>query len=121
MAEAVNEVPQTSEPLVGSAPRHEPAPVAEAAVTPAPASLRIEWPSDLVQIETDPQKARAAAAAAEEPEPVSRPRRIRPIPVRVPDEPLVQVETRKREAPVDAATPSATGDQREAADTLGHA
>jgi hypothetical protein len=68
-----------------------------------------------VQIETDPQKAREAAAHVE-PEPTPRPRRVRPAPLREPEEPLVQVETRRREMPVDAYATSA----RETANTMGH-
>jgi hypothetical protein len=75
-----------------------PAPALEAQAPAAP-PLQLEWPSDLVQIETDPQKARVAASPAEEVvEP--RPRRQRPAPVTESSEPLVQVETRRPEATV---------------------
>jgi len=111
--EAVSDIPQYATPLVGSAPRHEPTPASPAPVAAAP--LKLEWPADLVQIETDPQKARDAAAHVE-PEPAPGARRVRPAPMREPEEPLVQVETRTREMPVDAYSASA----RETANTAGH-
>ena len=44
----------------------QPQPQPEARPEPQPQpALKLEWPSDLVQIETDPTKARAAAEAAE--------------------------------------------------------
>jgi ribonuclease E len=57
--------------------------------------IRIEWPSDLQQVESDPEKVRAAQMTLSEPdrtEPV-RPRRVRPPRAPVSEEPLVQVET----------------------------
>jgi hypothetical protein len=54
-------------------------------------ALRLDWPSDLVQIETDPQKVRPGAVAEEE---APRPRRARRPPPPISDEPLIQVETR---------------------------
>ena len=72
-----------------------PPPIAEPAPAPAAPALKLEWPSDLVQIETDPHK--ASTAAVEETSPAPRPRRVRPAPVPVPDEPLQQVETRRSE------------------------
>jgi ribonuclease E len=112
-AEAVSDIPQYATPLVGSAPRHEPTPASPPALAAAP--LKLEWPADLVQIETDPQKARDAAAHAE-PEPAPRARRVRPARTPESEEPLVQVETRRREMPVDAYAASA----REPANTMGH-
>jgi hypothetical protein len=112
--EEISDVPQYATPLVGSAPRHEPAVESPPAAVEA-APLKLEWPADLVQIETDPQKARDAATYVE-PEPDPRPRRIRVAPVSETDEPLVQVETRRREIPVDPYAASA----REPANTVGH-
>jgi len=60
----------------------------------APPPLKLEWPSDLVQIETDPQKV-AAVAESPQSEGSPVPGRVRPTPPPVSsDEPLVQVETR---------------------------
>ena len=78
--ERVNEMPQTT------AAASEPPPL--------PPSLKLEWPSDLVQIETDAQKARSALAPQEEERVAPHPRRVRPAPLPAPNEPLVQVETR---------------------------
>ena len=84
-----------AEPVVSTEP--EPAPRAIEPVPVAPA-LKLDWPSDLVQIETDPSKTPGLAPeTANETTPV-RQRRPRPAPVQVADEPLVQVETRKPEA-----------------------
>jgi len=106
--EAVREVPQTTAPLIGSAPRYEePAtlPAQEPpAQEPAQPALNLELPSDLVQIETDPQKALAVKAYIE-PEIAPRPRRVRVAPQPLSDEPLIQVETRKREVETVPAAP----------------
>ena len=65
------------------------------------AKLKLDWPGDLVQIETDPQKVRPVEAEeAEAPRP---PRVRRPAPP-ISNEPLIQVETRKRESETEAAT-----------------
>ena len=65
------------------------------------AKLKLDWPGDLVQIETDPQKVRPVEAEeAEAPRP---PRVRRPAPS-ISNEPLIQVETRKRESETEAAT-----------------
>ena len=71
------------------------------AAAPAPAfELKLDWSSGLVQIETDPDKARqAAVAAAQAVEPPRMPR-VRPPKPPVSNEPLIQVETRKTEATV---------------------
>jgi hypothetical protein len=72
----------------------------EAARTPheMPATaVRYELPPDMVMIETAPEKRRAAplepVATSTPPEAPRRPRRV--APAAAPDEPLVQVETRK--------------------------
>jgi ribonuclease E len=57
------------------------------------AALKLDWSGDLVQIETDPQKLRPIPVEEEAP----RPRRVRRPPPPMSDEPLVQVETRRRE------------------------
>ena len=62
---------------------------------PAPPAIApMAFSSDLVQIETDPQKVRIPATTVEPPAP-PRPPRVRPAPPPVSDEPLVQIETRK--------------------------
>jgi hypothetical protein len=88
--EVVKEVPQSRAPL---------APVSRITDEPAPPPLKLEWPADLVQIETDPDKARAAQQQARE-QPAFRARRLRrPVPIEHSDEALIQVETRRRDAP----------------------
>lgn len=108
-AEFVNEVPQTSAPIAFT-------PVA--APEPAPPPLKLEWPSDLVQIETDPAKAQAAASQQAQEQPAFRPRRVRPAPVPLSDGPLVQVETRKRDMSGPYEAPHVAA--HESASTAGH-
>jgi hypothetical protein len=104
------EVPPAAEEAVAVAQpevRHEPraevqpeeAPRAQER-PPALPELKLEWPAGLVQIETDPHKAETAAQGVADEAPPPRPRRARPAPVAVSEEPLVQVETRKPEATV---------------------
>ena len=102
--EIVEEQPQTSAPL--PAPT-EPVQSHEArkaeAPSPLPPPLKLEWPSDLVQIETDPHKARAVAVF-EEPQAPRQPR-TRRAPPPVSNEPLVQVETRSHAAGAESPQP----------------
>jgi ribonuclease E len=100
--ERVAEIPQESAPL----------PAAPAAPRPA---LKLEWPADLVQIETNPEKLREHSATAETEEAGPRPRRTRPTPTPASDEPLIQVETRQRDAP--AADEPAPSQSRESSGT----
>jgi ribonuclease E len=69
---------------------------APAVVAPAmPVALEpIVLPSDLSQVETDPEKMRIAASKIEPPPP-PRPPRVRPPLPPISNEPLIQVETRK--------------------------
>jgi ribonuclease E len=94
-AAAITPAPRVSLPAteeVPSAPQAFAAPQpAEAALPPA---LKLEWPSDLKQIETNPEKARAAAEAAAQEPPRLYAKRVRPALVPMSNEPLVQVETR---------------------------
>ena len=82
-------------------PRAAEAPVPPAvepqAAVPQPAPLKLDWPGDLVQIETDPHKAREVVVVEEAP-PAPRARRVRPAPQPLANEPLVQVETHTRES-----------------------
>lgn len=74
--------------------------------------LELDWSSDLIQVETHPEKLKAAALAAARQE-VQPPRqvRLRPPPAPVSTEPLVQVETRKPQGEIDpvAIAPGAGG------------
>jgi len=63
----------------------------------APPPFKLEWPSDLKQVETDPQKVRVTATETAEDQPMPRPRRPRPSSTQATEEPLVQVETRRTE------------------------
>lgn len=59
----------------------------------APAEpIKIEWPSDLVQVESDPEKVPTAEPAVEQ-DPGARPKRVRPSVQATSEEPLVQIET----------------------------
>jgi len=63
----------------------------------APAApVKIEWPPDLQQVESDPEKIRSLQ---QEPVPEAsepRPRRVRQVTQPVSEEPLVQIETDRR-------------------------
>lgn len=66
----------------------------------APAPLQLDWSSDLIQVETHPEKARIALDGTREEAPAPRVKRERPPPP-LGVEPLVQVETRRNEVAVD--------------------
>jgi hypothetical protein len=65
-------------------------------VTPPP--LKLEWPADLVQVESKADKVRAVAEQMRNETPPPRPQRVRPAPPVSSTEPLVQVETRGGES-----------------------
>jgi ribonuclease E len=66
----------------------------------APAPLQLDWSSDLIQVETHPEKARIALARTREEPPAPRVKRERlPLPP-LSAEPLIQVETRKNDVTV---------------------
>jgi ribonuclease E len=76
--------PRTSEPIVPvpSGPGYAPA-----------EPVRIEWPSDLVQVESDPAKLQTAEQDEIEQRQPQRPKRVRPPAQALIEEPLVQIET----------------------------
>jgi ribonuclease E len=82
-------------PIAPSAPAVEPV-SAPPAARHAPPPVELEWPSDLVQVESDPNKVRTAQQQAPQEEAAPRPRRERPAPTPVAEEPLVQVETGRK-------------------------
>lgn len=88
---------QAVQPVVSPEPEPAPAPAPQVAESAAAApQLKLDWPSDLVQIETDPNRVPSLTPeTAEQATPV-RQRRPRPAPVATVDEPLVQVETRSK-------------------------
>jgi ribonuclease E len=57
--------------------------------------VELEWPSDLVQVESDPNKVRAIQQVVPQADAAPRPKRERPPLPPVKDEPLVQIETQK--------------------------
>lgn len=64
----------------------------------APAEpVRIEWPADLVQVESDPDKIRTVEQQEPEQEPAPRPKRVRQPVQPLNEEPLVQIETGQAE------------------------
>lgn len=90
---------QAQQAPVAVSPEPAPAPQVTKSVAAEP-QLKLDWPSDLVQIETDPRRVPAPM-----PEPVEqatpvRQRRPRLAPVEIAEESLVQVETRKPEATI---------------------
>jgi hypothetical protein len=65
----------------------------------APAEpVKIEWPSDLVQIESDPEKVRPVEERGAGDQPVPRPKRVRQPAQVASEEPLVQIETSQADA-----------------------
>ena len=77
-----------------------------ASPTGAAPALKLEWPPDLIQIETDPEKLKAAIARAPQEQPVPHQKRERPPLPPVSDELLIQVETRKPATAADPALPA---------------
>jgi len=74
--------PEPSAPAPSAAPGYEPV-----------APVVMSWPSDLQQVESDPQKVREAQSEPVEAAAQPRPKRVRqPLPP-VSEEPLVQIET----------------------------
>ena len=60
----------------------------------APAEpVKIEWPSDLKQVESDPEKIQTALRQVVEAQPLPRAKRVRQAVEPVSNEPLVQIET----------------------------
>jgi ribonuclease E len=73
----------------------------------APATpVKIDWPSDLQQVESDPGKVEAVQAEPERQPQAPKPKRLRQPASRVADEPLVQIETGASEAKPDEKTPA---------------
>jgi len=70
----------------------EPAPASGAGYAPA-APVKIEWPSDLQQVESDPNKVQTAQQESIQEQPAPRPKRVRTARPEVIEEPLVQIET----------------------------
>ena len=88
-------------------PPHEKAAEAPSGAGYAPAEpVRIEWPSDLQQVESDPEKVRTAQERVVEEESAPRPKRVRQPQAPADDGPLVQIET----GPAESA---ASGGQKE--------
>jgi hypothetical protein len=82
-----------------------PAPERSAGFAPA-APVKIEWPSDLQQVESDPGKVQEAAHADDPRESLApRPRRVRQPRPQTSEEPLVQIET-GAESPSGEKTPA---------------
>ena len=69
--------------------------------------VKIEWPSDLVQVESDPGKVQAARQEEIEQQLAPRPRRVRQPVQPASSEPLVQIETQP------SGPPSAGGERKE--------
>jgi hypothetical protein len=77
-------------------PAAESARPASAGYAPA-VPVKIEWPSDLQQVESNPEKVRAVQQQVVEKAPEPRARRVRQSSAPVEDAPLVQVETGRDE------------------------
>jgi ribonuclease E len=84
-----------------------PAPPATTGPGYAPATpVKIDWPSDLQQVESDPDKIKAVQQEAPAQPAASRPRRVRQPATRAPEEPLVQIETGPGESQPGEKTPA---------------
>jgi ribonuclease E len=64
----------------------------EAATLPFP--LQLDWSTDLIQVETNPEKYRLAQTRTQQEQPAPRVKRVRPPLPPLSDAPLIQVETR---------------------------
>jgi len=84
---------QPSEP-VASQPAH----VSGAGYAPAE-PVKIEWPSDLQQVESDPSKVSAVQQEPVQEHHAPRPKRVRQPLAQAVDEPLVQIETERAQSP----------------------
>ncbi|MGH8700272.1 MAG: ribonuclease E/G, partial [Burkholderiales bacterium] len=83
-----------------------PAPPVQSGPGFAPAEpVKIEWPSDLKQVESDPEKIQTAQRQVVEEQFVPRPKRVRQPVQPVSNEPLVQIET-------DPSGPATAGGER---------
>jgi ribonuclease E len=91
-AEVVIEVPKAVESVMASSPVEPPAPVVATPVIDIGKALE---ESGLVMVETSNDKAQFIQPAVTSSEETPRPRRKRPAPVVVSDEPLMMVETQK--------------------------
>ena len=76
-----------------ASPVSPPSPASPAAGYAPATPVAIEWPSDLQQVESDPQKVREARVEPVEAAPETRPKRVRQPAPPVVEEPLVQIET----------------------------
>ena len=76
-----------------------PARIPEPSVTASPEQvLKLDWQTDLTQIETSPEKVQAARMQVVEEAPPPRPKRVRPALPSVEEGPLLQVETQHPDA-----------------------
>jgi ribonuclease E len=107
--------PAVEAPPAGDVPTREPEPAVELGVLEQPplaprirsgatpesvlAALKADWPPELVQVETDPGKVQPVSESDDLLG--TRAGRSRPVLAPISDEPLIQVETRKRELPPD--------------------
>jgi ribonuclease E len=100
--------------------------VREESMSPSPADdapaaakpetvLKLDWQTDLTQIETNPAKQKERAQALSDEAPPPRPKRVRPPIVQIEEGPLVQIETQRggpamaeHATGTQAATPSAS-------------
>ncbi|MDH5536333.1 MAG: hypothetical protein OEZ08_12300, partial [Betaproteobacteria bacterium] len=93
VAERPDPVANPDEEIVHEVRSPEPASALES-TAPAPVPLKLDWPSDLVQIETDPDKVRTAQQTVPQEADEHRVKRVRASLPPVSHEPLIQVETR---------------------------
>jgi len=98
--------PRETATLEAAAPA-APAATAHAGAGFAPATpIKIDWPSDLQQVESDPGKIEAVQAEERQQSQTPRPRRVRQPAPRAAEEPLVQIETGADESKPGEKTPA---------------
>jgi ribonuclease E len=83
------------EPRQETPARETPAPASSAGYAPA-VPVKLEWPSDLQQVESDPNKVGAVQQESVHEQPAPRPKRVRQPVAPVVEEPLVQIETDRK-------------------------
>lgn len=98
-------VPDTPAPAVAAEPVEVKPVLPPAAELPivAPAPLKLDWSIDLIQVETNAEKARAALERAQSQVEAPRVKRARPVLPPISTEPLIQVETHRSGESVSAA------------------
>ncbi|MGH8642036.1 MAG: hypothetical protein ACRET6_10010 [Burkholderiales bacterium] len=87
----------------------EPVPSGPGVAVAAP--VKIEWPADLQQVESDPRKVNSAEQEMDSQPAAPRPRRVRQASQVVDEGPLVQIETDRADTIANASDPGTPGNR----------